>query len=347
MNRVKTAVRAATPEATTMDQKITLSVKDLCVDYSVGGEPRRIVDGFSLDLKPAERVALVGESGSGKSVTARSLMRLDRHALATGSIMLEGTELLALSEAQMRRVRGTSIGMVFQNPLSALDPLKTIGDQVTESLRIRGVSRRERDKRAISMLDELAVHDASRRLRAYPHEFSGGMRQRVVIAMALIGRPKVLIADEPTTALDVRVQEQVLKILDEVTAHHGTSVLLITHDLGIVAGFADRVAVMYSGRKVEEATTRQLFSSPAHPYTQGLLAAVPRIDRDVERLSAIPGAPPSPNNRPSGCAFRLRCPAAMEVCRTHVPVHSQLPESTQVACHLYTETERGAHVAGH
>jgi peptide/nickel transport system ATP-binding protein len=311
-----------------------LAVEELTVDVRAAAGPVRLVDGVSFTIAKGERVALVGESGSGKSVTAQALMRLNEQMQIKGSIALGGQNLLALDRRQMTAVRGSRMGMVFQDPMSSLDPLMTIGDQVAETLRIRGVSKRDARQRALAVLDELRVDRAAERLNAYPHEFSGGMRQRVVLAMALVGDPELLIADEPTTALDVRVQERVLDLLDEISRRRGLAVLLITHDMGIVAGFADRVLVMYSGRIVEENTADVLFRDPRHPYTAGLLDAVPRVDRTAERLSSIPGAPPVPADRPGGCHFNPRCNRVMDVCRTVAPVETPVGAG-RVRCHLY------------
>ncbi|MBN9156468.1 MULTISPECIES: ABC transporter ATP-binding protein [unclassified Microbacterium] len=312
-----------------------LSVRNLTIDAGPKEDPVRLVQDFSLEMRPGDRVALVGESGSGKSVTARSIMRLDPDFRLSGSVEFQGQDLLALSEKQMVGVRGHRIGMVFQDPMGALNPLMTVGDQVMEPLRIAGVPRAEAARRAKAVLEELGVVNAEARMRAYPHEFSGGMRQRVVLAMALISDPSLIIADEPTTALDVRVQEQVLTLMDKVSKERGLAVLLITHDLGTVAGFTDRVAVMYSGRKVDEGTVDTLFARPAHPYTQGLLQAVPRIDQTVPRLLTIAGAPPHPANRPTGCAFNPRCPKAFDLCTREVPELRPAPDGGVVACHLY------------
>ncbi|WP_295034629.1 ABC transporter ATP-binding protein [uncultured Microbacterium sp.] len=312
-----------------------LSVRNLTIDAGPKEDPVRLVQDFSLEMRPGDRVALVGESGSGKSVTARSIMRLDPDFRLSGSVEFQGQDLLALSEKQMVGVRGHRIGMVFQDPMGALNPLMTVGDQVMEPLRIAGVPRAEAARRAKAVLEELGVVNAEARMRAYPHEFSGGMRQRVVLAMALISDPSLIIADEPTTALDVRVQEQVLTLMDKVSKERGLAVLLITHDLGTVAGFTDRVAVMYSGRKVDEGTVDTLFAPPAPPKTHGQLQAVPRIDQTVPRLLTIAGAPPHPANRPTGCAFNPRCPKAFDLCTREVPELRPAPDGGVVACHLY------------
>lgn len=308
-----------------------VSVRDLTVATS----HLQLVRGVSFDIGVGERIAMVGESGSGKSVTARALMRLDPHFRLGGVVEMDGLNLLSLSEPEMRRIRGSRIGMAFQDSLNALDPLKTIGSQISETLRIRGVSDAEARRRALQVLDELKVDRAAERLGAYPHEFSGGMRQRVVIAMALIGEPALLIADEPTTALDVRVQEAVLDLLYEISRRRGLALILITHDMGVVAAMAERVLVMYSGRIVEEGAVDPIFDRPGHPYTRGLLKAVPPIDQDLPHLHAIPGAPPDVRRRPSGCAFHPRCPHAMPICSVTEPV--LMPAGpTRRACHLET-----------
>lgn len=315
-----------------------LAVDNLAVEIAAHAGPVRLVDGVSFSIGRGERVALVGESGSGKSVTAQAIMRLNTRVSLSGRIELDGTDLLGLPSRQMADIRGRRIGMVFQDPMSSLDPLMTIGDQIAETLRIRGISGKEARRRALDVLDELKVERAAERLDAYPHEFSGGMRQRVVLAMALVGEPDLLIADEPTTALDVRVQERVLDLLDEISRRRGLAVMLITHDMGIVAGFADRVMVMYSGRIVEENDASDLFGSPRHPYTIGLLEAVPRADVTVHRLPSIPGAPPVPANRPMGCAFHPRCDRAMAICSQVEPVETPIPALGRVRCHLYGAT---------
>jgi oligopeptide/dipeptide ABC transporter ATP-binding protein len=310
-----------------------LSIERLVVDAGPREQPVRLLDGFDLSIGAGERVALVGESGSGKSVAARAVLRLDPGLRLSGSIRLAGEELLTWSEPQMRAVRGRRIGMVFQDPIGSLNPLMTVGAQVMEPMLAMGVARSEARARAHRLLEELGVANAGARMRAYPHEFSGGMRQRVVMAMALSCEPELLIADEPTTALDVRVQDQVLQLLDRVSRERGLAVLLITHDLGIVAGFAERVAVMYCGRKVHEDAVAPIFARPAHPYTCGLLEAVPRIDSPAARLTAIPGAPPQPSARPPGCAFHPRCPRCTDRCREDVPDARPTADGGTVACH--------------
>jgi oligopeptide/dipeptide ABC transporter ATP-binding protein len=329
MEAAHSTLVAATP-------KPLLAARDLSVKVPLGrGDAAiSIVENLDFSIGVGERVALVGESGSGKSVTARSLMRLDPFVRLSGTVDFDGVDVLRLSEREMSRYRGASIAMVFQDPMSFLDPLMTIGDQVAETLRIRGVDRREARKRALAVLDELGVDRAAQRLDSYPHEFSGGMRQRVVLAMALIGEPRLLIADEPTTALDVRVQDQVLALLDDVSSRRGLAVLFITHDLGVVAGFAERVLVMYSGRIVEDGLVDDIFARPAHPYTRGLIRAVPRIDQELKQLYAIPGAPPPPVARPAGCPFHPRCSESMARCQVDVPELLGIGAG-RVACHLH------------
>jgi oligopeptide/dipeptide ABC transporter ATP-binding protein len=312
-----------------------LTVEDLSIDITTRHSTTRLVDRVSFAIGRGERVALVGESGSGKSVTAQAIMRLNSRVSLSGRVCFDGADLLSLSPRQMAEIRGKRIGMVFQDPMSSLDPLMTIGDQVAETLRIRGISRKVARQRALDVLDELKVERAAERLDSYPHEFSGGMRQRVVLAMALVGEPDLLIADEPTTALDVRVQERVLDLLDEISRRRGLAVLLITHDMGIVAGFAERVMVMYSGRIVEENAATPLFGAPQHPYSRGLLEAVPRADVTVARLMSIPGAPPPPAARPSGCAFHPRCDRAMQICSSTEPRETITGTGSRVLCHLY------------
>jgi len=247
-----------------------------------------LVEDLSLSIRPGERVALVGESGSGKSITARAILQFDPHLRLSGSIAWEGRELIGASRHTLRRVRGAEISMIFQDPMTALNPVLTIGEQVAEPLLVRGVSRKESYRRAAEMLDRLRVPQAKERLRSFPGQFSGGMRQRVVMAAALIAQPKLLIADEPTTALDVRVQEQVLDILEEQSRELNLAVLFITHDLAIVAGLAQRVAVMFRGRLVEDKQVDELFAHPEHPYTRGLIGSVPRLDADPDvRLKTV------------------------------------------------------------
>jgi peptide/nickel transport system ATP-binding protein len=274
------------------------------------------VDGVSFTLERGRTLALVGESGCGKSLTSLALLRLiptPGRIEPGSSIRLGDTDVLALEGEALRHIRGRRIGMIFQDPMTSLNPVFTVGDQIAEGVRAHfDVSRAEARKRALRLLQEVGMPDPSERLKSYPHQLSGGMRQRVMIAIALSAEPEILVADEPTTALDVTVQAQILEVLDHLRATRGMAVLLITHDLGIVAGRADRVAVMYAGQIVEEAPTARLFASPSHPYTQGLFASVPRITGPVGRLTPIGGSVPPPTAWPEGCRFRPRCPKAFE-----------------------------------
>ncbi len=277
-----------------MDDDALLKIENLRVSVPekerIGGGTGSLtlVDGLSLSIRAGERLALVGESGSGKSLTARAVLQLDRQFDLTGSIQWKGSELLGTNRRVLRNIRGGEISMIFQDPMTALNPVLTIGEQVAEPLLVRGVRKREAYRRAAAMLDRLGVPKAKERLGAYPGQFSGGMRQRVVMAAALVAEPRLVIADEPTTALDVRVQEQVLDLLEEQSREMNLAVLFITHDLAIVAGLAHRVAVMYSGRLVEEKSVDDLFADPEHPYTCGLIASVPRLDADPDvRLRTV------------------------------------------------------------
>ena len=293
-----------------------LDVTDLRVSFPATTGRSWPVDGVSLRIDRGETLALVGESGSGKSLTSLAMLRLipPPGRIEPGSgIRLGDLDILSLDDKALREVRGRRIGMVFQDPMTSLNPVFTVGDQIAEGIRAHfPVSRREARDRALALLTEVGIPDPASRLRTYPHQMSGGMRQRVMIAMALACEPELLIADEPTTALDVTVQAQILEILDALRKKRGMSVLLITHDLGIVAGRADRVLVMYAGQIVEEAPTERLFQRPSHPYTQGLLASVPRITGPRTRLTPIGGAVPTPDAWPGGCRFRPRCPKAFD-----------------------------------
>ena len=323
-----------------------LSVRDLKTYFVTPAGTARAVDGVSWELRPGETLAVVGESGSGKTVTSLSILRLipepPGHVLPGSLIEFEGRNLLTLSPPELRAVRGNGIAMVFQEPTVSLNPVFTVGDQIAEVARVHlGLSRVEARARAVEMLEQVGVPDAARRADEYPHQLSGGTCQRVMIAMALICHPKVLIADEPTTALDVTVQAQILELLERKQAELGMAVLLITHDLGIVAGVADRVAVMYGGQVVETAATRDLFAHPLHPYTAGLLASVPRLDGGRGRLSGIPGGVPPATAWPSGCRFHPRCPHAWDRCRTDEPPLLDGPAPGQSArCWLVTEPGR-------
>ena len=295
-----------------------LTVNDLRVAFFSDGIRHQAVEGLAFDVAPGEIVAVVGESGSGKSVTALTIMGLTRGPSVelTGSIRFDGTELLHASESVLRRIRGAEIAIVFQDPLAALNPVKRIGAQIVEQIRAHErIPPRAAESRAVECLERVGIPSARERLSAFPHEFSGGMRQRVMIAMALSCSPRLLIADEPTTGLDVTVQAQILEELDSLRVDMGLAVILVTHDLGVVADVADRVVVMYGGRAVERATLDEIFDDPQHPYTWGLLGSIPRTDRPrLRRLATIPGRPPLPSSLPHGCAFGPRCPHVFARC---------------------------------
>ncbi|MGG4168028.1 ABC transporter ATP-binding protein [Rossellomorea vietnamensis] len=315
-----------------------LSVQDLHVSFTTYGGEVKAVRGVSFDLHKGETLAIVGESGCGKSVTSQSIMRLIPNPpgkVTGGRILFKGRDLLKITEPQMRKVRGADISMIFQDPMTALNPTLTIGEQIMEGiLQHNDVSKKKAKQKAIDMLQLVSIPNPTERLKQYPHQFSGGMRQRIVIAMSLVCEPDVLIADEPTTALDVTIQAQILELFKEIQKKTGVSIILITHDLGVVAQVADRIAVMYAGKIVEEGNRREIFYRPQHPYTQGLLRSVPRLDLDGEDLIPIPGSPPDLFSPPVGCPFVPRCEKAMEVCDRVYPVKTQLSNEHHVDCWL-------------
>jgi peptide/nickel transport system ATP-binding protein len=320
-----------------------LVVEDLTTCFDLRQGLVTAVNGVSFSLKPHETLAIVGESGCGKSITALSLMRLVPEPpgrIARGSVRLAGVDLLSLSDAEMRDVRGKDVAMIFQEPMTSLNPVLTIGDQIAEVLLLHEkLNRREAWAKAVDMLRLTRIPEPEQRAREYPHQLSGGMRQRAMIAMALACNPKVLIADEPTTALDVTIQAQILDLIIDLQTKLGTAVILITHDLGVVAESAQRVIVMYAGRKVEEAPVGELFARPQHPYTHGLMASIPRLPlmrgaeaEFVERLQEIPGTVPALTNLPTGCAFAPRCPHAVERCRAEYPPYEEKHPGHWAAC---------------
>ncbi|WP_439577666.1 ABC transporter ATP-binding protein [Elioraea sp.] len=311
-----------------------LEVRDLAVTFATDEGMVRAVDGVSFALAAGRRLAIVGESGCGKSVTALAIMRLlAENARAEGSVRLEGEEVLAAAEARMRQLRGGRIAMIFQEPMTSLNPAFTVGDQIVEAIREHSdVSPSQARDQAIAWLARVRIPAPERRFDEYPHRLSGGMRQRVMIAMAMACRPSVLIADEPTTALDVTIQAQILDLMRELSEETGTAIVLITHDLGVVAELAHDVLVMYAGRVAEQASVQALFRTPQHPYTVGLMGAVPRLDEQVARLATIEGTVPSPRAWPPGCRFAPRCPFAIERCRTEVPPLSEVAPQHVAAC---------------
>ena len=317
-----------------------LEVNSLQTHFRTPDGVNRAVDGVSFQVGEGETLAVVGESGCGKSVTANSILRLipEPPGKIAGSIRFRGVDLLKLSDKEMRRVRGNDISMIFQEPMTSLNPVLTVGRQLGETLRLhQRVSRREADARAVEMLRLVGIPEAKRRLGEYPHQLSGGMRQRVMIAIALSCRPKLLIADEPTTALDVTIQAQILDLMKDLKAKVGAAIILITHDLGIVAEVAERVMVMYAGRKVEEAPVEKLFRTPRHPYTQGLFGAVPKLGSslagNLTKLAEIPGVVPSLKQRICGCVFATRCASATDLCRQSAPALELKAPGHLAACH--------------
>ena len=320
-----------------------LTVNDLKVSFNTEDGVVHAVEGVSYEVEPGKTLGIVGESGSGKTVGTLTIMGLTRAANTqiSGQAIFDGEDLLSASEQQMRAIRGDEIAMIFQDPLSSLHPFFTIGAQLVEAIQVHNkVSKAAARKRSAELLTMVGLSDARDRLSSYPHEFSGGMRQRVMIAMALANEPRLLIADEPTTALDVTVQAQILELIAELQAETGTAMIIITHDLGVVAEVADEIAVMYAGRIVEQASATELFANPQHPYTRGLLASIPRLDRDRSSgLDPIAGRPPSLIAPPSGCAFHPRCPRAFDRCRAELPPLEPAAAGSQhlVACLLSPE----------
>jgi peptide/nickel transport system ATP-binding protein len=321
-----------------------LEVENLQTHFRTPDGVNRAVDGVSFQVAQGETLAIVGESGCGKSVTANSILRLipEPPGKIAGAIRFQGTDLLKLSDRAMRAIRGNDISMIFQEPMTSLNPVLNVGRQLGETLRLhQGLDKRAAETRAVEMLALVGIPEPRRRVREYPHQMSGGMRQRVMIAMALACNPKLLIADEPTTALDVTIQAQILALMADLKRKVGAAIVLITHDLGVVAEVAERVMVMYAGRKVEEAPVRQLFRSPRHPYTQGLLGAVPKLGSSLAgkdtKLAEIPGLVPSLKERIPGCVFASRCALATELCRQLAPALETKAPGHVAACHYATK----------
>lgn len=319
-----------------------LEVKNLSTHFFTDEGVVKSVDQVSFSLQKEETLAVVGESGSGKSVTSLSIMQLIPNPpgrIVDGQVLFNGENLLTKSRGEMRKIRGNDIAMIFQEPMTSLNPVYTVGDQIAEAVVLhQKTTKREAWQRAVDMLQLVGIPSPAQRAREYPHQMSGGMRQRVMIAMALSCNPKLLIADEPTTALDVTIQAQILDLMKKLKSEFHAAIMLITHDLGIVADMADKVAVMYAGKVVEEAPTRALFRDPLHPYTVGLLESIPRIDQERnERLHVIEGTVPNLLHLPEGCSFAARCPKVMDVCREKRPVLADMGDGRKVSCWLHVD----------
>jgi peptide/nickel transport system ATP-binding protein len=322
-----------------------LEVKDLRTYFKTDDGIVKAVDGVSFTVEKGQTLGIVGESGSGKSVTCLTIMGLNpkKTAIVSGEALFNGEDLIKANPRRLREIRGNDIAMIFQDPMTSLNPVHTVGRQLVEAIQLhRDVTKKIARSRALELLDAVGIPRAERRIDDYPHQFSGGMRQRVMIAMALVNDPDLLIADEPTTALDVTTQAQILRLMKRLQQEFGSAIVMITHDLGVVAEIADEVIVMYAAQVAERGRVRDLFHEPRHPYTWGLLGSLPRLDADVERLVQIPGQPPSLLMPPRGCRFHPRCPYVMDVCRSEVPPLVPVPgnEIHLQACHLDEETKR-------
>ncbi|MER6069767.1 ABC transporter ATP-binding protein [Streptomyces sp. NPDC001817] len=318
-----------------------LEVRDLKVEFRTRDGIAHAVNGVSYEVAAGETLAVLGESGSGKSVTAQAVMGIldtPPGKVTGGRILFQGRDLLTLKEEERRRIRGAGMAMIFQDALSALNPVIPVGDQLGEMFVVhRGMSKKDARGRAVELMERVRIPGAAQRVRDYPHQFSGGMRQRIMIAMALALEPALIIADEPTTALDVTVQAQVMDLLAELQREYRMGLILITHDLGVVADVADRIAVMYAGKIVESAPVRDIYKAPAHPYTRGLLDSIPRLDQKGQQLYAIQGLPPNLMHIPPGCSFHPRCPMARDVCRTDEPPLYEVSGARGSACHFWRE----------
>ncbi|WP_328553633.1 MULTISPECIES: ABC transporter ATP-binding protein [unclassified Streptomyces] len=318
-----------------------LEVRDLQVEFRTRDGVAKAVNGVTYSVDEGETLAVLGESGSGKSVTAQAVMGIldmPPGKITGGEILFQGKDLLKFKEEERRKVRGAEMAMIFQDALSSLNPVITVGDQLGEMFTVhRGMSRKDARAKAIELMEHVRIPAAAERVRDYPHQFSGGMRQRIMIAMALALEPALIIADEPTTALDVTVQAQVMDLLAELQRELNMGLILITHDLGVVADVADRIAVMYAGRIVETAPVHDIYKAPAHPYTKGLLKSIPRLDQKGQELYAIKGLPPNLMHIPPGCAFNPRCPMAQDICRSEVPPLAEVDADRRSACFFWRE----------
>ncbi|MFE5961751.1 ABC transporter ATP-binding protein [Streptomyces rubiginosohelvolus] len=319
-----------------------LEVRDLYVEFHTREGVAKAVNGVNYSVAEGETLAVLGESGSGKSVTAQAVMGIldmPPGKIAGGEILFKGQDLLKTKPDERRKIRGQEMAMIFQDALSSLNPVLTVGQQLAEMFVVhRGTSRKDAKAKAVELMDRVRIPAAKERVNQYPHQFSGGMRQRIMIAMAMALEPSLIIADEPTTALDVTVQAQVMDLLAELQRELNMGLILITHDLGVVADVADKIAVMYAGRIVETAPVHETYKAPAHPYTKGLLQSIPRLDQKGRELYAIKGLPPNLTRIPPGCAFNPRCPMAQDVCRSDVPPLYEVDEQRRSACHFWKET---------
>lgn len=318
-----------------------LSIRDLWVEYTVNQTTVKAVNGLSLDIEGGQCVGLVGETGAGKTTTAMSVLRLVPNPpgkIVKGTILYDGEDLLSLPEKRMRDIRGRAISMIFQDPMTSLNPVMRVGDQIMETIALHEkISKKDAVKKAQRMLEMVGI--PADRYDEYPHQFSGGMKQRVMIACALVCNPQLLIADEPTTALDVTIQAQVLELINKLKTELNTAMLLITHDLGVVNEVCDRVAVMYAGSIIEQGSVDEIFDHPSHPYTNGLFGSIPNLEEDTDRLKPIPGMMPDPSNLPEGCAFAPRCAYCTEICQKRKPETVQLAPDHFITCHRFASKE--------
>jgi peptide/nickel transport system ATP-binding protein len=320
---------------------VLLDIHDVSLELKKDGKYTRILDKISFQVNKGETVGIVGESGCGKSMTALSLMRLlPEKAKLDGAIVLDGDDITKYKKKQMQKIRGDKMSMIFQDPLTSLNPLHTVGKQIDETLMLHtDLNKNQRKNRIIELLKEVGLPRADELIYEYPHQLSGGMRQRIMIAIAMACNPSMLICDEPTTALDVTVQAQILELMNKLKKSNDMGIIMITHDLGVVAEVCDRVVVMYAGKIVEQADVKELFGSPKHPYTKGLLESVPRLGVKKEKLGSIPGMVPSPDKMPQGCRFYDRCSMSMDVCKTNMPEIKDVGQNHQAACWLYEGKE--------